>query len=535
MTSDFVLRTLRWLGPTAAVWLTTPGWAQLRQDGNDAAQQEFRAEAPERPADMPLALLPEPPGRRRIPPRKAALEAMDQLLERITSPDPVLAKRAQRSLLEAKRDWPGGIAQRIARLADESDKLAQKKLLQKLRDDARAALSRDEETPDYLDLALESPDPKNKDWKQLVELLALSRMLGAIETTDSVRILIDIYVRFGEYMRVDCQRQLEALGDASVAGLIEASSHPALKIQKWANRRLALRGIKSADDAVRVEDKSALPEILIALGRKRDPNTARMLVSFASAQSTATRRAARQAIVLLGDVGTWQLRDAYLNLTGKRSPREWTWKRTARELFTEFDRLRLEEIYSHYQRGTQAEKSDKLEQMAQHFDRVLTIDPLFDQGAQMAPGYLKYARSVEKDHPQKALLAARRAERIAKLGPDKDAAASYRLLLEAKSLLAEGVADRTLFARAVQLDPSHRVEAEKLLAPPHLTPPRWGLRSRWALAISIALLSLGGAAWVALTSFWRRHDKTKPDIPGVSADPRSSPKAATDPAKTSKQ
>src|SRR5690606_16490021 len=70
-----------------------------RQDGESAEDQEFRAEAPDRPSDMPLAQLPEAPSIRLGAPRPEALEAIDLLLDRLVSPEAVIRERASRSLL----------------------------------------------------------------------------------------------------------------------------------------------------------------------------------------------------------------------------------------------------------------------------------------------------------------------------------------------------------------------------------------------------------------------------------------------------
>jgi len=52
----------------------------------------------------------------------------------------------------------------------------------------------------------------------------------------AVRGLIDIYVRFGEFLRVDTQLSLEKMGEGAIAALIEAERHPAPKIAHWAAR-----------------------------------------------------------------------------------------------------------------------------------------------------------------------------------------------------------------------------------------------------------------------------------------------------------
>jgi HEAT repeat protein len=123
-----------------------------------------------------------------------------------------------------------------------------------------------------------------------------------------------------------------------------------------------------------------LAAVLVALGRVGDPETARLLISFAGTDRLEVRNAARQALVLLGEAAAWQLREAFLDTTGRTAPRDWTWKRLARELFTEFDRTRLAQVYEIYEQALAAHKKGDLVAMKQGFDRVLTQSPLFECG-----------------------------------------------------------------------------------------------------------------------------------------------------------
>src|SRR5690606_15922324 len=53
--------------------------------------REYSAEAAPRPVDMPLSPLPEVPSRDLARPRPAAIEALDRVLSRIVSEDPVIS------------------------------------------------------------------------------------------------------------------------------------------------------------------------------------------------------------------------------------------------------------------------------------------------------------------------------------------------------------------------------------------------------------------------------------------------------------
>lgn len=490
--------------------------AEIRQDGVDKEDPESRAEAPDRPADMPLAELPNPPDFRLGPPRPQAIEAIDRLLRELVDQEPNVREAAHRTLVEAKNDWVAGIALRIDRLAERADKAAMRRTLEnardKARDQLRAETGKSDPTPDYLEVALRYAKPESQDWRDVTQLLGQSRMLSAIGTTEASREIIRIFVRFGEFMRIDCQRQLDSMGDLSVAALIETQRHPAPVISEWAEKLLRLRKKLSPHDAVRTDNPTALADTLVALGRNGDPESARLLISFAGTDQAPVRKAARQGIALLGEVAAWQLRDAYLNATGKQPPRDWTWKRTARELFTEFDRLRLERIYKLYGEAKKSLAAGELNKMAEGYDLVLTLNPEFDGRAEMVPGYRKFAKSVAKEDPSAALLALRRAERIDSAEDSRKETRAERLLLEAEQLKEKGLIDSELLRRAESSSPIAREEAARLRTPGQGVAV-WGKSSRYFIAFTVSLIALLGAGWVMISSLRRRPKSQKASAP----------------------
>ncbi len=503
-----VLAFLSSLAPSARADQAT------RQDGESSEDQEFKAEAPDRPSDMPLALLPEAPSIKLGAPRPEAIEAIDLLLDRLVSEQSLIRERASRSLLEAKQDWVAGISRRIDRIAERANRSGMKSVLKGAREGARDELSDDQgpssASDDYLMALLAHAAPKSQDWRDLTQLMALNRMLSAIGTTDAVREIIRIYVRFGDLMRIDCQRQLESLGDRSIAGLLEAQRHPAPQIAEWATKRLALRNKLTPHLAVRTDDERALADILVALGRARDPESTSLLISFAGTEKAQVRQAARQAIGLLGDVGAWQLKDAYQNTTGKTPPRDWTWKRTARELFTEFDRLRLEGLYRAFSDAHTAGKSGDLAKMARAYDAILLRSPQFDRSAEMAPGYLAYAKSISESDPDSATLALRRCERVAADAQTTAPCRGLRKMIEARRLRESGIIDQILVEQAATQAPESAEEAREVLEIGALQ-TGWGRSSRYLVAGAVAAVALLGAAWI-LFSGWLRRRQVSTDI-----------------------
>lgn len=348
-------------------------------------------------------------------------------------------------------------------------------------------------------------------------------MLAQIGTVEAVRGLIDVYVRFGEFLRVDTQLQLEALGDRAVPALIEARRHPAEKIVKWSARELDALGKAIPSEAVQMTDLQVLSDVLRAFGRVRDPDAARIVVSFSNSERAQVREASRQAIAMLGEVGAWQLRDTYETVVGKKPPRDWNWERTARELFGEFDRLRSAEVAKLYEAGAAAREHGDLEGMRRAFDQVLTRNPDYPKQSELASAYLDYAQKNLSKNPANALAALRRVERLAKDDSAK-VATSLRLTLEAENLAETGIADRTLLTRALEADPKN-TRAREGLARFDRGEVKEDNSSRYYGAGAIGLVALGGIAFVLLRGRGASTATPAESPPTTAAEPAANSQA----------
>jgi tetratricopeptide (TPR) repeat protein len=420
-------------------------------------------------ASARLPELPPVPSLELARPAPAELEELDTRLGKLCSNDLGERDAARREMLEVTAKSVAAIRFRLAQTADSSKHDELKELLLKIRKKGRDDGQGEQETegkrrrtPDYLQMASEHAEPHSKAWCNLVSVLAESRMLAQIGSVEAVRGLIDVYVRYGEFLRVDTQLQLEALGDRAVPALIEAQRHPAEKIAKWAGRELDALGKAIPSEAVQVTDLSVLSDVLRAYGRVRDPDAARIVVSFSNSERAQVREASRQAIAMLGEVGAWQLRDTYETVVGKKPARDWNWERTARELFGEFDGLRSREVSKLFEAGSAARDRGDFAAMRKAFDQVLTRSPDYPKKDELAAAYLAYAQKTSAQDAPDALSALRRAERLGKGTPVENAATSLRLTLEAEALARIGIADRTLLGRALEADPKNSRAASEL-------------------------------------------------------------------------
>ncbi|HEX3593635.1 MAG TPA: hypothetical protein VHU80_01000 [Polyangiaceae bacterium] len=471
----------------------------------------------ERPA---LSPLPRPPSLEIPPPTGSSLEALDALLGRLVSRDSGERETAAAEVLEVERDRLPAIHRRLGSIAESSDHVGMKDVLGSIRDKTHE--EKKGPPPDYLEMLEAHARPDSKNFRDLVQVVGMGRMLRHVGTVGAARELIGIYARFGEFLRVDVQLSLEKMGEGAIAALIEAERHPAPKIAHWAGRQLDGLGKAIPGEAVRTNDPEVLADVLRAYGRTRDPDAARLVISFANSERTQIREAARQAVVLMGEVANWQLRDTYESVVGKKPSREWSWDRTARELFAEYDRSRLSVVERAFDDGLAAYKAGKLDDMAALFDQVLSQSPVFSRANEMVPGYAAYADAHLDDTPALAERALRRVERLS--GDDKAVAKraeSLLLVLSAEELMSRHIADQSLVKHALELDPND-ARARRLLDRMGRGEVDANAKSRrYAAAGVIGALALGAMAVILLRR--PRSEDPKPDPLGPAPENASAP------------
>lgn len=417
-------------------------------------------------AQQALPPLPAPPRLELPEPTAEELATVDALLERLHAEAAHDREAAARELLEVDARSVPAIAFRLRALAARADKEAMKRLFTQIRERARDDTRDDDKStkksadskgsPDYLTMLVADRRGDPKTYADLIDVVAQSRMLTQIGTVEAVRVLIEVYVRFGEFLRIHTQRELATLGERAVPALIEARRHPAEKIGSWARRQLDMLGRAVPSETVQTPNHQVLADVLRAYGRTRDPDATRIVASFANSERALVREAARQAIVLMGEVALWQLRDSYETTVGKKPPRDWGWERAARELFAEFDRMRSADVTHAFETGRVARARGDLAAMRRAYDEVLAKDPRFGEREELVSGYSAYADQVMETDAKLAQEALVRAERLAESPEARARFQSQLLTLRAAAEAKRGVADTTLLKRALELDPRNQ-------------------------------------------------------------------------------
>lgn len=490
---------------------------------------------PELPRLAPVS-LPEPDA--------ASIKELDGLLDRLTSEDERSRTNARTAVSEVSPSLVPAIRHRVQDLRGSLDREAAPRVLESARKAGRKSIKgskpegegdggkkkkekakKDEDDAsdgDWLDFLLAQPHAKDRDWKDVVSLVAMERMLTAIGTTPAVRELINFHSYFGEMLRVDLQRQIMKLRDKAVPALIEARAHDAKIVQKWANKQLDVLGRAIPGEAVASNDTQILADVLRAYGRTRDVDAVRVILSFSNSDRIQLREASREAVTAIGEPGIWQLRDQYLSLTGNKAPKDWAWDRLARELFSLFDRARLAEVYKLMDDGTAAAAAGKIVEAVDDFDKVLARSPLFDRRKEMVKSYFDRATTLEDGHRDDALAMMRKALR---LDPKSDLAKKIEAeiaYLEGAISVDRGAPDKTAFQKALTIDPQHAASKQALAALEDKVVERQSQMPRYVAAGGIGLVAL-----IAMILLARRRPPTekRPDAPPPPVSPTDAPGA----------
>jgi tetratricopeptide (TPR) repeat protein len=479
--------------------------------------------APDQPGAAATSLdalppLPDRPSLALPQPSAEDVRLLQSVLASLQSPTDSEREEGARQLLEVKPRQVAAIAKLLNTISEHSDKDAMKRVCEGARRRVRSAVrsrSTDikeapEPAADLVASLLATPQPESPGWRDLVGVVGLTRMLAQIGTIEAARQVVEVYVRFGEFLRVDVQVQLERFAARGIAALTEAKRHPAPKVARWAERQLDVLGRAIPSEAVRTEDFEGLADILRAFGRIRDPDAARIVVSFANTERSQVRMAARQAIVMMGEVAGWQLRDTFEGVVGQRPPRDWSWERCARELFGRFDRQRLALVYDSFDAGLAALAKKDLAQAVLRFDDVLAHSPRFDRAAEMAGAYLSYAETLAGEKQSAAALAAaRRAARLSPPGPQHDQAMSLVMTLEGEQSLARGISDQYALRRALELDPTNARARSSLTIARHPQQANTPYRLRYLAAGLIGAIAVAALGVIA----FQRRSPRPPEPP----------------------
>lgn len=445
----------------------TPAWASSPTAAPSA--DPTAPVLPKLPPDAELPPLVALPALKRAELDPDGAKELERLLGRLTSQKRDIREAALGELAKVDEAIVPAIHARVQVIRESLDRDRAPRIIEAARKTAREQRKSEkrskkdaetEEDSDWLRFVLADAKPDSDTWREVVELLAMIRMLRTVGTTPAVREILELRANFGEMLRVDLMRQLLTLGDRAVPALLEAKRHDASVVREFADKVLDTMGKVTPGEAVSTAEPEILADTLRAFGYVRDVDAVDVLLSFANHDRKKVRDAARQAVASIGEPGRFRLRDAYQDLTGEKVDKSVTWDVLARRMFFLYDQARAAEITRTFQTGLGLANAKSWSLAAVEFDKVLAIDPQFERRGEMSATYFELGKQTSFDEPELRLARLRKARRLVnKPAPTVDAEIAYT---EAKMLLDEGRPDRFLLKRALELDPDH-AEARALM------------------------------------------------------------------------
>lgn len=283
--------------------------------------------------------------------------------------------------------------------------------------------------------------------------------LRALEAMDDSRALLPLahYVVLDEgawdaELRLSCKRT----GARALPALLALRSHESAPVRRFALASISALGLDDPKVALAVTDPYLLSQIVRAYGKALELSAMPLIVRLVGNDSTQVREAARDAVGRYGKNAIWQVRELYEEVASQPSDKSWDAERSARELYAALDRDAIAHDATLRAQGFARLQAGDVNGMRQAWDLLLAEHPELPGRDQLAPGYATLgAQLLEHDDLQGALLAYRRALRLAPGAGDAKRWGAQLAYASAELSLSRGVVDLAGYDQALALDPEH--------------------------------------------------------------------------------
>lgn len=311
--------------------------------------------------------------------------------------------------------------------------------------------------------------------------------------------------------RWEAQRSLQRFDKAMLPAMVSAETRHAKawvrRFCRWGVDKLRLR---SPGRAVQDLDVAILAALLRSYGETLRFDAMTVVVSYVADDRIQVRQAARWTLERYGRNAIWQIREAYLNATGKDADPAWATQRALQELYLFHDGPRREQLQKALAESQAAllrgDEAAGRATLTEALRRSPTSDALGDAAAAYAElGAAAFARDdlvqAEADYT-----------RAVRLNPGHKDVARWRAqqtFIEAEQRLATGIVDLPSYERTALLDPEHE-SAGAIVDVFSGTARKRQDQTRRAVAwLAAILLSLAGLALL------RRDDRSMPPAEGA--------------------
>lgn len=289
----------------------------------------------------------------------------------------------------------------------------------------------------------------------IAEPLLLLRSLEAMHTPEAAQVALDVFGLDDKAWHYESRRSLARFGPVMLPALVAwETRHDKRWVRRFCRWGIDELGLDSPGQAVAAMDVASLAALLRAYGEVLNFEAMPVIVSHVGDPRIPVRQAARWATEKFGRNAIWQIREAYLNATGKDADPEWSHGRALAELYEVHDAPKRERVRQALAQSQQALESGDESGARTVLDDALHRAPTEDAISEAAPAYAALGeRALARDDLAQA---ARDYGRALRLAPAHAEAAKWRArasFVAAERRLASGVVDLPAYEHALALAP----------------------------------------------------------------------------------
>jgi hypothetical protein len=287
------------------------------------------------------------------------------------------------------------------------------------------------------------------------ELLALLRALEAQRSAAAAELVVRMIGLDPKLFRYEGPRVRERLSVLLLPALIRCQAQAKPGLRDFCRDSLAAMSVSTPGRAVQQDDVGLLADIIAAYGDTLTFEAMPVVVSYLTDERLEVQSAARRAVARFGRNAIWQIRERYLNATGKEADPTWGHQRILRELYRLHDEPKLAAFEAEIARAQAALERDARADAERALAAAMNVLPAGEAAKRAAPLYARLAElALTHDELEPALDGFRRALRLDPDALEADARRARVAYLEGELRAAQGIVDLSRFEHALALDPS---------------------------------------------------------------------------------
>jgi tetratricopeptide (TPR) repeat protein len=304
---------------------------------------------------------------------------------------------------------------------------------------------------------------------------------------------------------------LERLGPVAIPALIRCRNHPKAWLRPVCAEALHASDSELPGQALQQNDANLIKDILRAYGDALVFEAMPAVVSHLVDQRSTVRNAATAAAERFGKNAIWQLRERYVDLTGKDPSPHWSHERLLTEIQTEYAGERIWNFENALRAAEAALEAHAPAEALATLESILETPPPDEALETVVPWVVRTGMLAErlKLYPL-ALAAFRRAIRTSPSNIESSIWRARVVYLEAESLAAAGQLQSPRYETAARLDAKYAAAAAAILEVGSGSEEQQQIWRRIAAALAGSVLTAAGALFLRGSASLRTTIRDEP-------------------------